>query len=86
MCLMIHNGGIATATLHQHDLLRSAPRHRLQDLRLRFDQAGEERQRFAEEHVRTQQMLDAERQERAENAAKIHGKLLTCGEYSKFEK
>lgn len=37
--------------------------HRLQELRLRFDQAGEERQRLAEEHVRTQQMLDTERQE-----------------------
>ena len=37
--------------------------HRLQDLRQRFDQAGEERQRLAQEHVRTQQMVDTERQE-----------------------
>ena len=50
--------------------------HRLQELRLHFDQAGEERQRLAEEHVRTQQMLDTERQELVE----LHREALTLRE------
>lgn len=50
--------------------------HRLQELRLRFDQAGEERQRLAEEHVRTQQMLDTERQE----LVQLHQEALSLRE------
>eukprot|EP00435_Cladocopium_sp_Y103_P037827 s2354_g10.t1 len=50
--------------------------HRLHELRLRFDQAGEERQRLAEEHVRTQQMLDTERQE----LVQLHQEALTLRE------
>lgn len=50
--------------------------HRLQELRLRFDQAGEERQRLAEEHMRTQQMLDTERQE----LVQLHQEALSLRE------
>lgn len=50
--------------------------HRLQELRLRFDQASEDRQRLAEEHVRTQQMLDTERQE----LVQLHQEALTLRE------
>ena len=50
--------------------------HRLHDLRSRFDQAGEERQRLAQEHVRTQQMVDMERQE----LMQLHQEALTLRE------
>eukprot|EP00438_Fugacium_kawagutii_P001308 Skav226292 [mRNA] locus=scaffold3301:259179:261894:+ [translate_table: standard] len=50
--------------------------HRLNELRQRFDQAGEQRQRLAEEHVRTQQMLDTERQELLE----LHREALSLRE------
>lgn len=50
--------------------------HRLNELRQRFDQAGEQHQRLAEEHVRTQQMLDTERQELLE----LHREALSLRE------
>lgn len=62
--------------LQETGKLMQSREHRLHELRQRFDQAGEQRQRLAEEHVRTQQMLDTERQELME----LHREALSLRE------
>lgn len=62
--------------LQETGKLMQSREHRLHELRQRFDQAGEHRQRLAEEHVRTQQMLDTERQELLE----LHREALSLRE------